>query len=72
MESRVRYPNTPLPVFVSVKIMTKNAEKEKNALNESRAAGYDKHIRVENVGPEKRVYNEILLIVSYEYKKGLL
>ena len=52
--------------------MTKNAEKEKNALNESRAAGYDKRIRVENVGPEKRVYNEILLIVSYEYKKGLL
>ena len=41
----------------------KDTEVDNNALNESHEEGYDEHVRVENIGPEKRVYNVILLIM---------
>ena len=55
-------------IFVSVKILTKKVDLDNNSRNESHKFGCEKCVQVVNLGPEKRVYNKIFLIVSYNYK----
>ena len=49
---------------MSAVILTNNVKVDNNALGESRKSGYDERVQVVNIGPEKRVYNGIFLIVS--------
>ena len=53
---------------MSVKILTKKVDLYNNSRNESQKLGCEKCVQVVNLGPEKRVYNKIFLIVSYNYK----
>ena len=52
-----------------VVILTNNLEVDNNVLKESHEAIYNEHAQVANLGSGKRVYNLIVLILSYEYKK---
>ena len=53
---------------MNVEILTKNIEVVNNAHNESIKVGYDTRVRVANHLPEKILYNDIFMILIYEYK----
>ena len=55
---------------MSVTILMKNVEADNNPLNESQGSIYDENVRVENIGPEKRVQNIIFLILLYGYNNN--
>ena len=46
----------------------KNVEVDHNSIEESHEAIYGKSVQEMKLVPAKRVYNEIFLIVRYEYK----
>ena len=48
---------------------TKNIVVDNNTPEDSLKVIYEKRVRVENIGPDNIVYNEIFLIVSYQYLK---
>ena len=51
-------------------IPTNYVEVDNNLLKNSHEDIYDEFVWVANIGPSNRVYNEILLIVSYKYKNN--
>ena len=48
---------------MTLTILTNNVEVDNNLLEKSCEASYDECVRVENIRQEKRVYNEIFLIL---------
>ena len=56
------------PIFVSVAMLTNNAEVGNNAHNESSEVVRGKCVRVANHGPEKRQDSDLFVIVRDEYK----
>ena len=52
-------------------ILKNNVEVDNTSLKESGKVSYDENVQADNLGPDKRVYNEIFLIVSYEYNNDI-